>query len=300
MYHRQNRRGPLARLIATAHAMLASLTTMSREGTPVPDVPAYRRVAAMLFGRRNDSLVYFEESVDVTDTLPWIDRWNAAGRPHLTLFLVVLHAMAKTLHEFPRLNRFVTAGALYQREGVWLSFTAKRSMEPAAPLVVIKRRFEPGESLEAFARAMDDRIRTARREGDRHGDREMELLLKIPHPVLRRVLALAPALDAWGLLPSSFRLQDPFFASVFLTNMGSLGADAIYHHLYEYGNIPLFCSLGHAREEVVARGGQPVVRTIARLRITFDERIEDGFNAVRALRHLREAIERPMSVSASE
>ncbi len=273
--------------------MLMLPTTMSREGTPVPDVPAYRRVAAMLFGRRNDSLAYLEESVDVTDTLPWIDRWNAAGRPHLTLFLVVLHAMAKTLHKFPQLNRFVTAGALYQREGVWLSFTAKRSMEPAAPLVVIKRRFDPDESLEAFARAMDDRIRTARRDGDRHGDREMELLLKIPHPILRRVLALAPALDAWGLLPSSMRLHDPFFASVFLTNMGSLGADAIYHHLYEYGNIPLFCSLGRARDEVVARDGQPAVRAVARLRITFDERIEDGFNAVRALRHLREAIERP-------
>src|SRR6185295_4511476 len=108
------------------------LGLMAREGTLVRDVPPYRRLAAVLFPRRNDAVVYFEDAVDVTDTLAWIDDWNARGGPHLTLFLLLLHAVSRALHESPRLNRFVSGGRLYQRDGVWLSFTAKKSMDPAA------------------------------------------------------------------------------------------------------------------------------------------------------------------------
>ncbi len=266
---------------------------MARNGTLVTDVPPYRRLAAMLFTRRNESAVYFEEAIDVTDTLPWIERWNAEGRPRVTLFILALHALAKTLHVHPRMNRFVAAGRLYQRDGVWLSFTAKRSMEPAAPLVVVKRRFDAHESLEDFARSMDARIRDVRAHGDSHADREFEVLLKVPHPILRRLLALAPWADAMGLLPASFTRADPFFASCFISNLGSVGGNAAWHHLYEYGDIPLFGMLGRTAEEVVAREGRAVVRTLARVRFTFDERIEDGFNAVRAVTYFRWLMEHP-------
>ena len=49
---------------------------MARGGRPVPDVPPYRRMANILFPRRNDAVVYFEEALDVTDTLAWMDAWN--------------------------------------------------------------------------------------------------------------------------------------------------------------------------------------------------------------------------------
>ncbi len=262
-------------------------------GTLVPDAPPYRRLAAMLSTRRNEAAVYFEEAIDVTDTLAFVARWNAEGRPHLTLFAVTLYALAKTLHAHPRLNRYVTGGRLYQRDGVWLSFTAKRSMEPAAPLVVVKRRFEADESLEDFARAMEARVRTARVEGDREADREYDLLLKIPHPILRRLLALAPWAQSVGLLPEWFMRQDPFFASAYLSNLGSVGGATAWHHLYEHGDIPLFGTLGRAADEVVARDGSAVVRTLARMRFTYDERIEDGFNALRATAHFRALVEHP-------
>jgi 2-oxoacid dehydrogenases acyltransferase (catalytic domain) len=266
---------------------------MARNGTLVTDAPPYRRLAAMLTTRRNDAVVYFEEAIDVTDTLPWIERWNASGKPRLTLFVVALYALAKTLHAHPRLNRFVTGGRLYQRDGVWLSFTTKRSMEPAAPLVIVKRRFEPEETLEDFARAMSDRIRTARVDGDRDADREFDALLKIPHPILRRVLALAPWAQSVGLLPAWFMRQDPFFTSAFVSNLGSFGGATAYHHLYEHGDSPLFGTFGRASDEVVARDGHPVVRTVARMRFSYDERIEDGFNAVRATTHFRGLVEAP-------
>ena len=266
---------------------------MARGGSPVPDVPPYRRVASILFRRRNESVVYFEEPVDVTSTLAWMEDWNHSGGPRMTLFALLLHAVARAYHAHPRLNRFVSGGQLYQREGVWLSFTVKKSMEPGAPLVVVKRRFEPDEPLAALLEDLHARVTEARSDGRSAMDRELDLLLRLPRLPLIGLTRAVAAADFFGLLPARFIETDPFFASAFLTNLGSVGGGAAYHHLYEYGNIPVFCTLGRVGDEVVAVGGAPAVRKIARVKVSFDERVEDGFNAVRALREVTAALEHP-------
>ena len=269
---------------------------MARPGKLVKDAPAYRRMAAILFVRRNESAVYFEDAIDVTDTLSWIEAWNEVeDNPRLTLFQLVLFGLARTLHEHPRLNRFVAGRKLYQRDGVWLSFAAKKSMAPEAPLVEVKREFEEKETLADFLSAMQSRIKDAKSDTESKLDREVRWFLKIPHLLLILLVRLVRIADFWGLLPASFIRDDPFYASAFLANLGSVGGAAAYHHLYEYGDIPLFVVLGKVRDEVVVRDGAPAVRKIARLRFSYDERIEDGFNAIRALATLRDKLERPSS-----
>lgn len=273
---------------------------MARPGKLAKNVPAYRRMAVILFKRRNESAVHIEEAVDVTDTLPWIERWNAReGAPHLTFFQLLLFGLARTLHEHPRLNRFVAGRKLYQRDGVWLSFAAKKSLSPDAPLVEVKREFPEGETLEQFAEAMAARLREARSDTLMKVDREVKFFLKFPHYVLIMLIRLIGIVDFFGLLPRSFIRDDPFFASAFLANLGSVGGSAAFHHLYEYGDIPLFVTLGRLAEEVVVKDGKPTVRTIARLRIVYDERIEDGFNALRAMITLRKLLEDPEAWAAT-
>jgi pyruvate/2-oxoglutarate dehydrogenase complex dihydrolipoamide acyltransferase (E2) component len=252
----------------------------------------------MLLRRRNESAVYFEEPVDVTETLAWIAARNARGGSKLTLFALWVHAVARVLHEHPRLNRFVSGRRLYQRDGVWLAFTVKKSMEAGAPLAVVKRRFEPGESLDALLADLAGRVTEARSDKVSYADREMDLLLRVPRLALMGLVRVVEVADFFGLLPAKFIENDPFFSSAFMTNLGSVGGGAAYHHLYEYGNIPVFCTLGRVGDEVVARDGRPVVRTIARVKYSYDERIEDGFNAIRALRRVTAYVERPEQLAS--
>jgi hypothetical protein len=270
------------------------------DGDLVRDVPPYRRMTSVLFPRRNDSTVYFALDVDLTDTLPAIDRFNArperAGRGRLTLFTLLLHGVARVLADHPRLNRFVAGRRLYQRRGIHLSYTAKKSFAEGAPLVVIKRLFAPGETLDALVADLDAKVKTARGDEPSYADKELSLLLKLPLPFLALFVRLARRLDAWGLLPRSFIDNDPFFASAFLTNLGSVGLDAAYHHLYEYGTIPIFCVLGRVHDAVLPWHGAPAVRKVGTLKIAYDERIEDGFNAGRALVRLRRDLEDPAAL----
>jgi hypothetical protein len=131
-------------------------------------------------------------------------------------------------------------------------------------------------------------------------DKELQLFLHLPPSLRRGVVRLAAAANAWNLLPRTFVEADPFFASVFVTNLGTFGLDAAFHHLYEYGTIPLFCALGAVRDEVVVADRQPTVQPVASIKFTFDERVEDGLYAAHALEDFRTMVERPTAVLATD
>ncbi len=108
----------------------------------------------------------------------------------------------------------------------------------------------------------------------------------LPNSLLRLGIGCVRALDALGLLPEAMIRSDPMYASVFVANLGSVGLDAGYHHLWEYGTIPIFCVLGRVRAG--ADGRRRVV-----LKYTYDERTEDGLYCARSLEILRELLEKP-------
>jgi hypothetical protein len=84
------------------------------------------------------------------------------------------------------------------------------------------------------------------------------------------------------------------YASAFIANLGSLKLDAAYHHHYEYGNIPIFVTVGRVHDAVVARADGTVgTRKEVVLKWNFDERIEDGLYAARALELLRARLAAP-------
>ncbi len=252
-------------------------------------VAPYRRMMGVLLRGRNESAVYFEHRLDMTRTLPWLRERRAK------LFHLVLHALASVLHERERLNRFTIGRRIYQRDGVFLSFAAKKAMSDDAPLATVKRRFEPGESFDALVASLTGEIGQARSDTPSHIDKELAILLRLPGSLLALLVGLMKRLYAWGLAPRSLVDTDPMYASAFVANLGSIGIDAAYHHLYEHGNCPLFVTIGQVTELAVVVDGAVIARPTLTLRFSFDERIEDGLYAARTLKLLAERIEDPAS-----
>ena len=59
--------------------------------------------------------------------------------------------------------------------------------------------------------------------------------------------------------------------------MGSLGIPPIYHHLYNFGNIPVFIAFGPKRTEYVLNSdGEPEKKKFFDFKAVTDERIVDG------------------------
>jgi hypothetical protein len=114
----------------------------------------------------------------------------------------------------------------------------------------------------------------------------MDLLLRLPPFLVRGILRGVMGLDALGLLPRSMIDADPMHASVFIANLGSVGLDAGYHHLWEYGNIPIFCVMGR-----IHPGSEG--RRVVTLKWSYDERVEDGLYCARSLERMRELLAKP-------
>lgn len=243
---------------------------------------------------RNSSVVYFDQAVRLDRTLEYLDK-VAAENPGLdpSLFHVVLWALARTLEARPGLNRFLAGGRLYQREGIWISYSIKKTLADRSPIEVVKREFDPRQSFVDLVRTVDEEVSEVRETPTTLADREVEWLLKLPGAARRMLVRVVNGLDDMNLLPSSYTKSDAFFASVFVANLGSLHLDAAFHHLYEYGNVPIFCTIGQVRDTPVVEDGEVLSRPVASLKFSFDERIEDGLYAQRSLQLLEELVEDP-------
>jgi hypothetical protein len=258
------------------------------DATLVRDLPAVRRFMPFISPRRNESLVYFEFGLDAEPALAFLEERNRERDPErpITLFHVYLAALARVIAERPRLNRFTKGGRLWQRDAIWLTFSAKMRFDDDAPLLTVKRRIDPGAPLDVMVDALLDSLERGRRGEKTTSDREMAGLLRLPPALTWLVVKLGDAFDALGLLPRAMIDADPLYCSAFVANLGSVGLDAGYHHLWEHGTCPIFCVLGRIQP------GSDGRRRVT-VKVSYDERIEDGLYAMRGLERLRELVESP-------
>jgi hypothetical protein len=266
------------------------------DGTPVAGLHPLRRIMPFVMPTRTEAFVLFEQEVGVAAARTFLAALNAgraAGR-EVTLFHLVLYALGTVLAEFPRLNRFIAGSRLHDRHGIWLSFSGKQRLERDAPVFTAKVPFLPGDSIGTLVDRIGAAVNAGRAGRESAADREMRAALRMPAPLLRLGTRVVRWLDGRNLLPARFVAADPLYASVFLANLGSVGLDAAYHHLFEYGTIPIFVTMGRTRHVPRAYpDGSVRVLEVLPLRYTYDERIEDGFYAARALERLAAILEAP-------
>jgi len=249
----------------------------------------------LIMRQRNESAVYFQQLIDPRRGQKFLAECRQRTGLRATWTHLLLYALAKTLAQWPRLNRFTAGGRLWARRGIWLSFSAKKAKAHDSPVVVIKKRIDPSWSFEELVRAIDSGVSDGRSEKRSRTDKELGLLFTIPHFLARWIARLLMWLGRAGALPRGMIDGDPLFASAFLANLGSIEMEPAHHHLYEYGNIPIFIVAGRIQDHVIAEDGTAAVVPRLPLKYTFDERIEDGLYCAAALDALRDFLESPPS-----
>ncbi|MCH7708461.1 MAG: hypothetical protein IH884_08210 [Myxococcales bacterium] len=259
------------------------------DAKPVKDLSTMRRFMPFISPRRNDSLFLMMQEIQVDAALEYLEKKNRERPPEqrLTLFHLFLRSISQVFVLRPGVNRFVKAGRLWQREGVYLTFSAKRKIEDGSPMLTIKRRFHPeSESLEEMVDGVMGTLRPQRAGKQTQSDKEMSLLLKLPNVVIQLLLKLADFLDYFGLLPKAITDSDPLYSSGFFANLGSIDYPAGFHHLWERGTCSIFGVMGRIEE-------RPDGKRSMQVAYSYDERIEDGLYSYHSLEGVRERIENP-------
>lgn len=264
------------------------------DGDYVRDLPPIRRIIPFIMRGKNEAIAYFQYKLDVSRTEDFIEKFRQSTGKKITYLHLAIFGAIQALARKPKLNRFVAGKRIFQRRGIWISLSAKKAKEEDAPIVTVKRLFTPEQSLGEIFDTVQEAVELSRSGKKTATDKEMQFLLRLPFFLLSLVVRFQRMLDHFGLLPASFIRNDPLYASLFIANLGSIQVDAAFHHLYEYGNIPIFLVMGRAQEEVVVGAQrQPEVRKLLPICISLDERITDAFYGIRALEIFRQIFEHP-------
>ena len=116
----------------------------------------------------------------------------------------------------------------------------------------------------------------------------------LPRWLMRIVMWGLHRLDFYGKVPYDLIKADPNYASVFLTNLGSIKLKAGYHHLSNWGTTSVFVIVGETTKKPVFHDdGSYELREVLPVGITLDERIADGYYYARTIRLVKKLIECP-------
>lgn len=263
------------------------------DGKVVKELPEYRRMMPYFLRRKYESLYYWESHVDAEKSEAFRERMSEEYGMKVTFFHLALHALFKTYVAFPRVNRFVKAGKIYQRDRIWISFSIKKEMTKEAKVSVVKREFKPGFTLKDTIKAARKDTKLGKTEKGDKGEKEAKNYLRFPGFIIRLAFPFYKFMDEHGLFTKKYMENEVLYSSVFLNNVGAFGANPAYHHLYEIGTIGVFIIMGAVTDKVVPVNGKPIVKKVCPFMITIDERTEDGFYFFRAFEYFKEQLEDP-------
>ena len=120
------------------------------------------------------------------------------------------------------------------------------------------------------------------------------LLASLPGLLLKFTVWSLKVADYFGKLPKFLTELSPFHGSVIFTSMGSLGIPPIVHHLYNFGNLPVFLAVGRKyRKMELDAEGQPVMRRYVDFVLNCDERTVDGFYYATVLKYFHKILRNP-------
>ena len=268
-----------------------------RDGRWVRDVPGLQTIMAHILPNRTDCEVFMKDSFDVTELLPYIAAKNAAHPEYkTTVFHALIMAVARMIYERPKMNRFIQGRRMYERYEISLGFVCKRRFREDAEEALMFFVPEENETLDSMSFKIAGEVQETRRSETSTGgiDATIDGFAKIPRLVLMPIVRVIRWLDFWGVNPKALTDGDPNYSSVFLSNLGSIQAPAVYHHLNNYGTNSIMVTVGTIhKEERVMPDGSKQIRDVVDIGATLDERIADGFYFARSLKLVKHMFAHP-------
>lgn len=266
------------------------------DGRRIRTQPPMDRVSPYIMVERNSASNLFSESFEISNLERYIRQKRREGMTNFGMMHILLAAYCRGIAKYPSLNRFLAGQKVYTHgEDIQFCMTIKKEMRTDAPETVIKVHLSPRDTIYDVYSKMNAEVENVKNTPlDSSFDNVAGLLTLIPGVILKFTVWLLKTLDYFGMLPKFLLEVSPFHGSVFFTSMGSLGIPPIYHHLYDFGNLPIFCSFGCKRRALeVQEDGSIVQRKYIDCKFTLDERIVDGFYYAAFFKYYKRLIAHP-------
>lgn len=263
------------------------------DGRRLKTIEGMHRAMPYIMQERSDACNTFADTFDITEADRFCRKKTKEGLKNFSMLYVFLAAYVRVVSQRPGVNRFISGQEVYSRYTIDINMAIKKTLSLNAKETMVKAVFEPTDTINDVYRKFNKVVENALGD-DNDFDSFADVLLKIPRPIMKSFIWFMNKADYHGALPLSILEISPFHGSMIITSMGSLGIKPIYHHLYNFGNLPVFISYGMKRAKTIIReDGTPERRKLMDLKVVSDERICDGHYYASAFKLLKKYVENP-------
>ncbi len=266
------------------------------DGRRVRTLSPMSAVSPYLMVNRNGASNFIRDEVEITNLERYVREKRREGLSNFGLTHVMIAAYVRCVAKYPALNRFLSGQRVYSRgDEIQYCMVIKKEMNSESPDTAIKLHLKPTDTVYDVYRKLDEAVQNVKNTPlNSSFDQTVRAFTMMPGLVFKFAVWLLKTMDYFGLIPKFLLEVSPFHGSVFFTSMGSLGIPAIVHHLYDFGNLPVFIAFGcKYRRNEVADDGTVLHRKYVDLTFNLDERICDGFYYAAVLKYLRRVLANP-------
>ena len=251
-----------------------------------------------IMNTRNDANNSVSDSVDLSAIEKYVHQKRKEGFEGFNAMYVLAAAYVRVVSQKPGINRFINGHRIYARNNIEVSMMVKKSIALNAPETMFKFFFKPEYTVNEVYKDMHEKITAYQNAPDAEENDDLagflNFVTKFPRFLLRFVMKLLYWLDYHGWIPLSLLELSPFHGSLVLSSMGSLGVPSVFHHLYNFGNVPMFITFSTNRHENELKpDGSIINRHFLDYNITMDDRICDGHYYSAALHDFRKYLKNP-------
>lgn len=263
------------------------------DGRKLKTIGPFFRVIPHVMKDRSDSHVYYTQDLPIKSLDEYIAKKEEEGI-RMSYMNIIYAALIRLLAEKPALNRFVMNGRTYARNGITISLAIKKEMSEEIEETTLKIPFTGAENIFEIKEKLDSAIEENKDlKAENSTDKLAKLLSIVPNWLFKLIVNILIFLDKHGIMPKAIINASPFHTSAFLTNVGSLGIDAIYHHIYNFGTTGVFLAMGKKKKSYVYEDDNIVQEKTISLAWVADERICDGFYYATALKSFYKYMKKP-------
>lgn len=263
------------------------------DGRKLKTLGPFFRVIPHVMKERSDSHVYYTQDLPLKYLDEYIAKKESEGI-RMSYMNIIYAALVRLLAEKPSLNRFVMDGRTYARHGITISLAIKKEMTEEIEETTLKIPFTGSENIFEIKEKLDSTIAKNRDlSAENSTDKLAKLLSLVPDWLFKFIVNILMFLDKHGILPKAIINASPFHTSAFLTNVGSLGIDTIYHHIYNFGTTGIFLAMGKKKKSYIYEDDNIVQEKVISLAWVADERICDGFYYANALKSFYRYMKKP-------
>ncbi len=265
------------------------------EGRLLRSIPGFAKFIPFIMPQRNDRCIHYEESFEISDLDRRLRKLRVEGHKGIGILHFIIAAYIRAVSMLPGVNRFVVGRRIYARNNIEVVMTVKRSLSVDDTETTIKVVFEPTDTIFDVHRKMEEKIQEIKTSDENNGTEDFaDACAKLPRFILRFAIAMLRVMDYFGWIPQSLLDVSPFHGSMIITDLGSLRIGPVYHHIYNFGTLPVFIAFGakyHKYE--LNRHGEVEDHKYIDTKLVLDEGIVDGHYYAQLLQAFRYMFQHP-------